>query len=375
MKIVCFLFDNNTGGPTVRARMVYRQMVAEGDSPRVAFPQPGPATAYIEEAEIPADIIGIDKPVLPRKIGPFLRFALRAPINIIRIRRYLRRERPDVVHVNGAYDLFPALAARMSGIPVVWHLNDTVFGPRLSRMLGRMVRSLATVVVTAANRVAEHYGVTGADPIIIHAPVDVDRFAARDPEHLPGPAPKIGLVGNWNWIKGQDRFVDVIAQLRADGRPVEGEMVGRFLDSQTDFWEPIVARIENDPDLDAAIHRRGFVADTPGALRGMDLLLLTSHSEASPICVLEAMSTGVPQVVFDVGGVREMLGEGDEAAGIIVPPGDVAAMTSAVARILDDPALYRRLATNGMQRARAHFSVEACVRRHRRAYDAATAPR
>ena len=367
LKVICFLFDPNTGGPTIRARAVYQRMVAMGYEVRIAFPDgEGTAGPYIAEAGLPVDRLPILKPVHPKKLFAFLTFALSVPVALWRLVRYLRRHRPDVIHVNGAFDVAPALAGRLAGVPVVWHLNDTVFGPGLSLRLGWLVKRVATVVVTAADRVGQHYGVADR-AMTIHAPVDTDRNAARAPGWTPGAAAKVGLLANWNWIKGHDRFVDLIALLRDRGRSVQGVVMGAFHERQRAFWEPIVDRMKRD-GLDQHVDARGFVADTAAGLAELDILVLTSQSEASPMCVHEGMSIGVPQVVFDVGGVREMLGEGDGAAGIIVPPGDVEAMADGVARLLDDPDLYARMAANGQARARAHFSLDACVARHQEAY-------
>lgn len=367
-RIICFLFDPQTGGPTVRARAVYTHMRKDGHTVRLGLPNlEGSAAGYLAEAGLDVDKLDMPKPVLPSKPWAFLKFCLGVPGGIWTARRYLKTHAPDVVHVNGAFDIIPAFGARAAGVPVVWHLNDTIFGARLSRILGRMVRAVATQVVTAADRVARHYGIPEGQHLTIHAPVDVARFAERQDGPHPRSAPRLLLIGNWNWVKGQGRFVEVIRRLRADGLEARGLVAGRFLESQENFWRPIVADIEAS-GLKDAIETPGFVADTHAALRDSDLLLLTSHSEASPMAVLEAMAVGVPQVVFDVGGVREMLGEGEDAAGIVVPEGDVAAMTDAAQKLLSDKEMYSRLAHNGQARARAMFSVEACAERHLQAY-------
>lgn len=371
LKIICFLFDPNTGGPTVRARAVYTRMVAAGDTVRLALvDREGSAAGYLAEAGLPVDKLAIPKPALPNKPWEFLKFCAGLPFGIWRVRRYLKDQRPDVVHINGAFDVIPAFGARLAGIPVVWHLNDTVFSPRISRILGGIVRRMAAQVVTAANRVAQHYGIPDDQRLTVHAPVDVDRFAPRDPADWPRPEPRLLLIGNWNWIKGQDKFIQVIANLRGKGLNVRGLVAGRFLDSQEAFWQPILQDLKAR-GLDQVVDTPGFVADTHAALCDSDILLLTSHSEASPIAVLEAMSVGIPQVVFDVGGVREMLGEGEDAAGVIVDRQDVVAMTAAVERILSNKDVYERLAKAGQARARAMFSAEICVAKHGQAYEAA----
>lgn len=382
MHVICFLFDPNVGGPSIRARGVYSKMVADGHKVRIAFPRAeGSALEYMQEAGLEAERLPIAKPTLPRKPLPFLRFAFGAPVSLWRIVCYLRRHRPDVVHVNGAFDILPAIAARIAGCAVVWHLNDTLFGPSLSGYLGRLVVRVADVVIVAAERVGRHYGIPEDKWHVVHAPVDVDRFSAREPSARPFDPATVTLVGNWNWIKGQGSFVDVIAALQVAGHRVKGRIVGRFLDGQTDFWQPILDRIESD-GLSDTIETPGFIADTPGVLAETDLLLLTSHSEASPIVVLEAMSVGLPVVTFDVGGVREQLGvpSGDgfdtpDGAGIVVGKGDTDAMAAACGRLLKDPAAWRRMAENGQRRARALFSLDACTLRHITAYEAAISAR
>ena len=371
MKVICFLFDPNVGGPTIRARSVYERMIAQGYDVRIAIPSgEGTAEGYFREKAVPVDRLAIAKPVLPRKVALFLKFAFTAPIGLLRLVLYLRKNRPDVIHVNGAFDILPALAGRIARVPVVWHLNDTVFGPGLSLRLGRFVDRMATVVIAAAGRVASHYGVAGDKVIIVHAPVDVDQFPARNPKGYPKVPAKLVLVGNWNWIKGQDHFVSVVEGVAKAGLDVQASIAGKFLDGQKDYWQPILDRIQSD-GLSQIIECPGFVFDTPGFLGGADLLLLTSHSEASPISVHEAMSIGVPVVSYDVGGVHEMLGDGEGAAGIVIPKGDDGAMQTAVIDLLSDPAKYHHMAINGQVRARKLYSLSACVDKHVLAYDKA----
>ena len=374
MKIICFLFDPHVGGPTIRARAVYERMMADGYEVRVAIPAgEGSAQHYLEEKAVAVDRLAINKPVPPSNLWAFAKFALLSPLNVLRVARYLRSQKPDVVHVNGAFDLVPAFGAKLAFVPLVWHLNDTVFNPVFSRALGFIVALLANQIAIASQRVGQHYGVSGTKVRTLFAPVDVDRFKpGPTPAALP-QTPHIGLLANWNWIKGQDRFVEVIRQLKFRGHTVKGTIIGRFVERQRSFWEPILQDIESQGLADT-IETPGFVEEVHREITRMDLVLLTSHSEACPLCVLEAMSVGIPLVVFDVGGVREMMGvEEGEDAGIVVAEGNISQMVEAIEKLLGDRELYEQCGRNGRRRAVERFSVPSCVERHIGIYNAALA--
>lgn len=382
MKIICFHFDPNICGPHVRSRAVFRRMAEEGHAVRIVIPAgPGSAEAFYRQGGIHVDRLAIRKPVSPRNRRAFAFYCLALPLGVARTVAYLRRERPDVVHVNGAFDLVPGIAARMAGLPVVWHLIDTAPSRPVARILGRIVSLLATRIIYVATAVGDYYGVDGERAEMIFEPVHTERFAPRDPAGRPKTPTVIGLLANWNPLKGQDRFIEVIRQLTDRGHSVRGRIMGAFNHRQAGYWRPLLARINAD-GLDAVIERPGFVDDPAAALADVDIMLLTSRSEACPISVLEAMSIGVPQVCFRVGGVDEMLGtDGVGAgpqpacaagpAGSTVPEGDVTGMVAAVEELLSDRTRYRQQAEAGQARARALFSLETCVARHQAVYEAA----
>lgn len=372
LKIICFLFDPNIGGPTVRARTVYSLLMQDGYNVRVAFPTgEGSAISFLEEKSINVDKLNIAKPTLPRKIMPFLKYFVTMPLSLYRLVSYLRSSKPDVIHVNGAFDMLPAIAGRLVNVPVVWHLNDTVFGPKFSSVLGMIVRLVATEIVIAAQCLGEYYGISNSNIHVVYAPVDVEKYYKRASPSIKNNIPVLCMIGNWNWIKGQDRFVDVISYLLKRKISVSGLIVGKFLPGQKNFWQPIMEHIER-ANLAATIKTPGFSSDIPQYLEHCDVFLLTSHSEACPISLLEAMAMGVPAVAFDVGGVTELLGLGDNAAGIPIEPGDTKAMSAAIERLLGDAHLYRMMSLNGQTRARELYSVEICTRRHKEVYSIAT---
>lgn len=99
----------------------------------------------------------------------------------------------------------------------------------------------------------------------------------------------------------------------------------------------------------------GHVSDPFPYLRGAKLFVMTSRFEGTPNALLEAMSCGLPAVVSDASpGPCEMIGVGDDAAGLIVPVEDASATADAVIRLARDETLRRRLGLAARERARAH---------------------
>jgi len=116
-------------------------------------------------------------------------------------------------------------------------------------------------------------------------------------------------------------------------------MAGARLDSHAGYAQEIDHLIDR-LDLRANIQCEGFIDDMPQFFRGLDVLVLSSWSEASPMAVLDAMAAGVPVVATDVGGVCEILApSGDDAAGVVVPKGDADGIARQVIRILEDEKL------------------------------------
>jgi len=101
--------------------------------------------------------------------------------------------------------------------------------------------------------------------------------------------------------------------------------------------------------------RAGFVDEVHRAMAGLDVLWHPATSEGLGTAVIDAMALGVPPVAFSVGGLPELIVNGE--CGLLVPPGDVAAFAGAAALLVRDKELRNRLGSEGPPRA-SKFSVE-----------------
>lgn len=371
MRVLNILFDDRYSGPVNRVIQVAEVLHQHGAETILCLPDRGgngPATA--RKAGVPVRCLVFER--IPRLRDPrrVFRWIMNLPRDVGRFVHLFRREQPDAVHVNGAFFLAPAVAAKIARIPLVWHLNDTVLPSRVAPLFGAVVRLLADRIVVAAEAVAVHYAVNSAPHEVIYAPVNTSRFNAERPEERDKTgAKRVGLIGNWNPLKGLEYFVHAAAIVRDH---LEGDLevvlAGAKLETNRDY----ARRVDNlvqELGLDPIVRDYGFVVSIEEVLRHLDVLVLSSTAEASPMAVLEAMAAGVPVVATDVGGVRELLGDGENMpAGLIVQPKKPERIAEAVLWLLENPEKAAVMGCNGRRRAKEQFSLEICARQHMEVY-------
>jgi glycosyltransferase involved in cell wall biosynthesis len=371
LRIANTLFDDRFGGPQKRVIEVAARLKQRGVITLIYLPAgSGNAEAIARKAGM--DVIRLDISRIPRlsSVTRVLKWAISLPGDILRFRSAFIESGIDVVHVNGAFFLAPALGAKLARVPLVWHLNDTIVSGVLRVVFGSIVSLLADQIAVAAEAVALHYRVAARPHRVLYAPVDADRFAvARSRAIRPKPElRRVVLIANWNPIKGIEYFVEAAALVRQEVREVEFVLVGARVAGHDRYAQLIDDRIEELRLADVFV-RPGFVTDVPEVIAGADVLVLSSVSEACPICVLEAMAAGVPVVATEVGGVRELLeAVPGEPAGEIVPPRDSGALATAITRMLSDEPRAIGFGESGRRIAKQLFDIEVCVDAHEEIY-------
>lgn len=101
----------------------------------------------------------------------------------------------------------------------------------------------------------------------------------------------------------------------------------------------------------------GFRDDIPALMHVAQVFVLPSVSEGLPFAILEALGQGKAVVSSGIAGIEEVIDDG--VHGLLIPPGDPAAITQAVTRLLEDPAFAKTLGTAGRQRVMAEFTIDA----------------
>jgi glycosyltransferase involved in cell wall biosynthesis len=288
-----------------------------------------------------------------------------------RLTRLLRRRQTDAVITVGAGDkmFWGRLAARRVGVPVVLSALHSTGWPdgvgRLNRMLTPVTDSFIAVAESHGRFLAKNLGVDANRVAVICNGVDTDRFA---------PLPDVSGIRAELGIGATAPVVGIVAALRPEkNHELFLEMTRRVA------WQLPSARflIVGDGPRGEAIRQRaralgvaertmflGSRGDVARLLAAMDVFALTSHVEANPVSILEAMSAGKPVVATDVGSIHETLEEG--RTGFLVPGGDAGRLAGRVMQLLQDPVTARSMGAAAREAVVRRWSLEAMVRGYER---------
>lgn len=301
----------------------------------------------------------------------FLRYILRFPFEVAVMVRFFKKNKFDLIHVNGSYQFKTALASFLSGIPLVWHLNDSRMNLGVYKLFRLMFYRLASGFIVAGERVKQYYleglSISGLPIKEIHAPVDTAKFIStlNDEDSVTGEI-IVATVSGINPDKGVEYFVKTCAQVISKNNSVRFVFAGAELTSQKSYSSSIqdlISQLEIPSDKLKFV---GLVDSVPEFLDAADICLFTSFSEASPTSVWEALSMGKPVVSTDVGSVSQHIVDGE--SGYVAPVGDVELLSQKILELIEDKAKRDVLGVNARSLAVKNLDIVACARLHSEIY-------
>jgi glycosyltransferase involved in cell wall biosynthesis len=269
--------------------------------------------------------------------------------------------RPALLHSHLKHaDLVGAHVSRRLGLPLVstLHVIEAAEGGmgRAKRWLAaqaRLRQAARTIAVSDAQR-RWYLDVFPADPDRVVTipngvpPPVVGGADFRALHGIPAHVPLAAMVALLRPGKGHEDLFAAIHRLPAD-LELQVLLAGDG---------PRRAELEATVAADAILRRRvrllGYVEDVAGLLAACDLVVHPSHADALPTALLYALASGVPAVATSVGGIPEIIGRD---AGILVPPGDPAALAAALQTLIADPVRRAGCRRAAMHRFRTRFDA------------------
>lgn len=294
---------------------------------------------------------------------------------IDRLTHLMQAYRPHIVHTHAAKaGTVGRLAAWACNVPVVvhtyhGHVLRGYFTPTKERVFQAIERGLSHVsdeLVAVSPRVRSELlemGIGQADRFsVVPLGFDLERFtscAARRGElrqELAQPAATrlVGIVARLVPIKAHELFFAAAHRLHARLPNVHFVVVGDGERRQE--LETLVTQ----NGLRAVTHFLGWRADLDRIYADLDVVVLTSRNEGSPVALIEGMASARPVVATSVGGVPDVVSHGQ--TGWLVPSGDEAALAEAIAAALADQAESARVARAGQEHVVGAYGAERLVR-------------
>jgi glycosyltransferase involved in cell wall biosynthesis len=349
---ICQLLHSmNVGGAEVLAARLARQLDDRYRFLFVCLDELGMLGRELRDEGFPVHILG-------RRAG----FDYRC---MVRLARLLRCEAVDLVQAHQYGPFFYGVSARLlcrrPAVLFTEHGRHFPDYPRRKRIIANrlLLRSRDRVVgVGEAVRRAliENEGIPESRVAVIYNGIDLSRFDAANSDRTHVRR-ELGL-GNEDFVVLQvarlDYLKDHATAIRTMERVCRQKPSVRLVligdGPERDTIRILIAR----HGLEKHIRCLGLRTDVPRFLRAADAFLLTSISEGIPLTLIEAMAATLPVVSTDVGGVREVVANGQ--TGLLAPSGDDNALASAVLCLAGDLALCRDLGMRGRERAHRFFS-------------------
>ena len=343
MRIIARL---NIGGPAIHVALLTEKLGApEYESVLVC----GTIDAEEGDMQYYAEARGVT-PVIVPELGRSLH-PLRDLLTIWKVYKLIRRIKPDVVHTHTAKAGFAGrIAAWLAGVPVIvhtfhGHVFQGYFSPAMTRLfiwLERIAARMSDTVITLTDglrrELAEQYRITRKGRItVLPLGLDLDAFAKTPRRQgtfcrahdLPADAPLIGIVGRLVPVKNHSLFLRAAVKIKQHLPDARFAIVG---DGE------LRAELEAEAlalGLSDCVIFTGWSRDVAPVYSDLDVLVISSLNEGTPVSVIEALSAGCPVVATAVGGLPDLLDGGD--LGTLVPSEDADALALAVVQTIASP--------------------------------------
>ncbi len=361
----------NVGGPALHATLLTERLDPDRYDTLLVAGKEGPSEGnYLALRSRRLEQL-VDLPALGREIsGP------RDATALVALLRLMRRERPQIVHTHTAKaGTLGRLAACLAGVPVVVHTYHghvfrgyfspakTRFFVAAERWLARRTDRLLTVSPQVRRELLELGIGTPGQLVVVPLGLDLDPLVAVGAATGGGPrlelgiepaAPVVAIVARLVPIKAHEVFFGA-ASIVSDRRPDVRFVVVGDGERRAEL-KALVERLA----LRRAVRFLGWRADLPAIYREVDVVVLTSRNEGSPVSLIEAMAAGRPVVATRTGGVPDLVEDG--VNGYLVEPDQPAAMAEAVLALLEDPGRREAFGDAGRQRVYPAFSADRLLR-------------
>lgn len=285
--------------------------------------------------------------------------------------RLLKEEQAVCVHTNSLKSaLYGAVAAKLAGIPLVWHIRDHIGAPYLKPAVAKAIRLLSRllpngVIANSRSTLLSLELPDSKKTLVVHSAF-ASEIAERGPDDRAETKPGNGapaefvvlLVGRLAEWKGQHVLLEAAKSFLDDPR-VRFLLAGDALFGEDAYKQRLLRQIEADGL--ANVRLLGHVDGVHELMREADLLVHTSITpEPFGQVIVEGMAAGLPVIASNEGGPMEIVVHGE--TGYLIPPGDARLLAEAIRSLMDQPEKRKAMSGKAIARVREHFVIERTVK-------------
>lgn len=286
-----------------------------------------------------------------------------SPVNLLvgaaQLARLVRRRHVSVIHSHHRFgNLVGKVVSRLVGVPLVVTVHEFRYN---QRWLGKLLAGDRTIAPSAAlaRHLESHYGFDPRTTVVIPNAIPLGSLCPETASHAGKPGgtdrqPVVGYLGRLSVEKGARYLVESIPLAEKECPGTKYQIFGDGPEEQQ--LRELAKRLKIS---DSTLSFRGW-NDPREAMRESDIVVIPSTEEAFGYVALEAMRESLPVVASAVGGLPEVVADGE--SGLLIPPRDPAAIASAVCALLKDPELRLRFGRRGREILEERFSLEDMVR-------------
>jgi len=283
----------------------------------------------------------------------------------------LRKQGYDLVHTNGYFaDIIGIPVSRLLGIPHIATCHGFISNDRnviVYNILDRFALRFSNRIIAVSNSIRYDLirnGIKESRTIVIQNAIE-PKFSDNSLENKrqelrailriqPGEF-VVGYVGRLSAEKGLKHLIEATSMSKGDGLPIRLLIIGDG--PQTNELKSLVNRKGAQNNVTFA----GFQSDIEKWMPALDIFVLPSLTEGTPMALLEAMSFGIPAIASAVGGIPQVIDSGEN--GILVQPGNREEIKNAVHILYTDESLRNRISQNAQRYIKSKHNIKDWTRK------------
>ncbi|MFH1858576.1 MAG: glycosyltransferase family 4 protein [Candidatus Omnitrophota bacterium] len=378
MKVLRVITRLNIGGPAIHATLLNRYL----ETNRI---QSILVTGHVDKEEGDMSYLLTESGRSPLTV-PELRREIhlwRDLVSFWKLFRIMLRERPDIVHTHMAKaGTLGRLAATLARVPVRIHTFHghvfegyfDSFSARFFMTVERFLAKHSSCLIAVSNHVrtelCDRYRIDAGEKVrVIPLGLELEPFLRlegreghlRQELGLPQDTLLVGIVGRLVPVKNHTFFIDAAETLAQENENLHFVIVGGGEE------EAFLRKFVQEKGLRGRVSFLGWRRDLPELYADLDIVVLTSRNEGTPVSLIEAMASAKPVIATRVGGVPDVIQEGTN--GYMVEPGDLPLFIERTKHLLSHGALRKQMGEAGRAWVRDRYSKDRLLEEMRALYE------